>query len=723
MLPSGTLIHQRYQVLQQIGIGGMGAVYKALDTRLQHAVALKHMLVSPSHEQVAAFRREAQLLARLRHPALPKVHDHFVEPYGHFLVMEYIDGQDLSALLQASAGPFEVARVLGWADRLLDALTYLHTQQPAVIHRDIKPQNLKLDRDDRVLLLDFGLAKGAPSSLAPDLSGVSVFGYTLQYAPFEQIQGSGTDARSDLYALAATLYHLLAGVPPPNALTRASAMLASQEDPLLPLQAHNPRVPAAVDRALRQALAIRAEDRWASAADLQSALRAAELPQAGVQVRVVGERLDRLEPAASAAEPGWGRASLGITHAIAPVVEPAAEAPEPPRPGARRGLLAYALPLLLALMLLGVLLAPSASRPRLIAGGALTFVGLAGALAVYDRIGRRYGRAGVLGSHPDTVLALAIAPRGRLVASAANDGSIMLWQLGSRELHASCRGHRGPVRQLGFTLDGRTLISASDDGTLRLWQARDGGELHTLAGHTGRVYQLAVAPDGHTLASASEDGTVRLWRVREGSPLHTLAGHAAPVLGLAFAPDGALIATAGEDGLVRLWRAGDGKLLHVLSGHAGAACAVAFSPDGRTLASCSRDCTVRLWQVRDGTQLQILRGHGLAVGGVAFHPGGAVLASRSEDATVRLWRVRDGAPLHTLAGHARAVSAIAFAQRGDTLASASWDGTLRLWRVRDGQQQAELAGHAARIFCLAAFPDGQALVSGGLDRTVRFWPL
>ncbi len=161
MLTSGTLLHGRYQVLQQIGIGGMGAVYRALDTRLEHMVAVKHMLVSLAPERIEAFRREAQLLARLRHPALPVVTDHFVEPNGHFLVMQYIEGQDLSSMLLARAGAFEVGLVLSWADRLLEALSYLHDQRPQVIHRDIKPQNLKLADGGQIMLLDFGLAKSA----------------------------------------------------------------------------------------------------------------------------------------------------------------------------------------------------------------------------------------------------------------------------------------------------------------------------------------------------------------------------------------------------------------------------------------------------------------------------------------------------------------------------------------------------------------------------------
>src|SRR5690349_5544184 len=143
MLPNNTLLQGRYQIVEQIGRGGMGAVYKAIDTRLRATVALKQTLVSdPALSK--AFEREAQLLASLRHTMLPRVSDHFLDDQGQFLIMEFIPGEDLGALLQHRKQPFEVADVLRWADQLLDVLDYLHTHTPPVIHRDIKPQNIKL---------------------------------------------------------------------------------------------------------------------------------------------------------------------------------------------------------------------------------------------------------------------------------------------------------------------------------------------------------------------------------------------------------------------------------------------------------------------------------------------------------------------------------------------------------------------------------------------------
>ena len=279
MLQPGTLINQRYQIVGQVGKGGTGEVYEAIDTRLRHRVALKQMLITdPAYARV--FEHEAILLADLKHIRLPKVTDHFSDSNGQFLVMEFIPGADLAALLQQQGGPFPVAQVLLWADQLLELLAYLHNRTPPVLHRDIKPGNLKVAQDGTLMLLDFGLAKGVltQTHLTSDRS---VFGYTEAYAPLEQIQGTGTEARSDLYAVGATLYHLLVGTPPPDALTRAAQLLNQQPDPLRPPHERTPAMPQAVSAALVQALSIQITARPANATVLRDALRAALPSSAG----------------------------------------------------------------------------------------------------------------------------------------------------------------------------------------------------------------------------------------------------------------------------------------------------------------------------------------------------------------------------------------------------------------------------------------------------------
>ncbi len=268
-----TVLQGRYRIVRQLGRGGMGAVYEAVDERLSRTVALKERLVV-TDDLKRAFEREARLLANLRHPALPKVIDHFSEDDGQFLVMEFIPGSDLGELLQRRQRPFSPTEVAAWADELLDALDYLHTHDPPVIHRDIKPSNLKLTAQGKIVLLDFGLAKGTAGQMTRTTSGMSVVGYTLNYAALEQIQGERTAPRSDLYSLAATLYQLLTGNIPEDALKRAADMFDDKEDPLATVNQVNPEVPEGFSSVLMQALSLKPSLRPASAAEMRAALKA-----------------------------------------------------------------------------------------------------------------------------------------------------------------------------------------------------------------------------------------------------------------------------------------------------------------------------------------------------------------------------------------------------------------------------------------------------------------
>ena len=276
MLAPNTLLQGRYLVMRLLGQGGMGAVYQATDRKFGNAVALKETFYNDLQLR-KAFSHEARLLNRLRHAALPVVTDYFAIGERQFLVMQYIPGKDLEQLLAdrkaQGQGIFLTSHVLRWADQLLDALEYLHSQKPPIIHRDIKPQNLKLTPRGEVILLDFGLAKGIVTHQSQ--VSQSIRGYTPNYAPLEQIRGTGTDARSDIYSIGATIYHLLTGEMPQDALTRIAAILMGQPDPLKPVASLNPEVPAPVIQAIEKAIAAHPDQRYSSAAAMRQALRSA----------------------------------------------------------------------------------------------------------------------------------------------------------------------------------------------------------------------------------------------------------------------------------------------------------------------------------------------------------------------------------------------------------------------------------------------------------------
>jgi eukaryotic-like serine/threonine-protein kinase len=269
-LAPNTLLQHRYRIVRQLGKGGMGAVYEAVDEHLGTTVALKETLSSQASAR-KQFAQEARLLAALQHPALPRVSDHFTEGDRAFLVMEFIAGVDLARIIVQQPGPFPRDQVVAWADQLLDALIYLHSQDRQVIHRDIKPHNLKVTANGRIALLDFGLAKAQP--LDPSHSFASFFGYTRQYAPLEQIQDLATGPQSDIYALGATLYYLLTGTRPVDAITREATITRGGADPLKPANEIHPQVGHELAAVLHKAMAHTPEHRFASAYEFREALR------------------------------------------------------------------------------------------------------------------------------------------------------------------------------------------------------------------------------------------------------------------------------------------------------------------------------------------------------------------------------------------------------------------------------------------------------------------
>ncbi|HKQ51396.1 MAG TPA: bifunctional serine/threonine-protein kinase/formylglycine-generating enzyme family protein, partial [Pyrinomonadaceae bacterium] len=270
---------------------------------------------------------EARMLANLQHKTLPKVMDYFIEGGFEYLVMEFVPGYDLSELLRRRGSPFHLKAVLRWADELLGVLEYLHGLRPPILHRDIKPSNLKLTQREDIYLLDFGLAKGATGKMTMTQASRSIRGYTPIYAPLEQIAGQGTDPRSDIYALGATLYHLLTNVAPVDAPTRDEQLEYENPDPLPPLRQLNPKVPEAVAAVIHRALSLKRKGRFESAAEMREALRRAEeeLKAAGFERETAYGLARGTEELETARMPAAGEREL-------PAAPPAVEQPRPGNP-------------------------------------------------------------------------------------------------------------------------------------------------------------------------------------------------------------------------------------------------------------------------------------------------------------------------------------------------------------------------------------------------------
>ena len=290
-LSIGTVLENRYRIDALLGQGGMGAVYRALHLGLNQFVAVKENSVA-SPVSIRQFTREARMMARLRHPNLPRVIDHFVLSDGaQYLVMEYIEGEDLGQILKRT-GPLSKTRALAWIDQVCNALTYLHRQSPPIIHRDVKPGNIKITPQGQVFLVDFGIAKVGDVRTR---TSTGALGVTPGFSPPEQYGAGRTDARSDVYALGATLYALLTGRVPPDSVQRLIKAAT-----LVPPRQFRPDLSPAVASAVSAALSTTPTDRPQTIAAFRTLL--AERPKPILP----GAALPAPRPAASAPRRGEG---------------------------------------------------------------------------------------------------------------------------------------------------------------------------------------------------------------------------------------------------------------------------------------------------------------------------------------------------------------------------------------------------------------------------------
>lgn len=260
-LPLGTVLEKRYIIEKLIKVGGMGAVYMGLDERLSRYCAIKEMLttyetIEEKNYAERRFKVEARMLSQFDHPNLPAVYDYFIEKGHYYLVMSFVDGIDFNELLYSEGKPgLPEEKVIDWSIEILDLLDYLHNQHPPVVYRDLKPGNIMLHRDGRVMLIDFGIAR----TIQPEAEGVKYTAIgTDGYSPEEQYRGQ-VEPRSDLYSLGATMYHLLTGKRPP---------------PFNPGPLRNvaPWISPVMEKIVMKALEYRAEDRFSSAKEMQDAL-------------------------------------------------------------------------------------------------------------------------------------------------------------------------------------------------------------------------------------------------------------------------------------------------------------------------------------------------------------------------------------------------------------------------------------------------------------------
>lgn len=586
-----------YDVLAEVGRGGMGVVYKARQAGSGRTIALKVIRKERlSHpEAVRRFRREAQAAARLAHPNIVLVYDSDQAGDSHYLAMEFVEGVTLQRLVEEH-GPLSVAQACECMRQA--ALGLQHAAEQGLVHRDIKPSNLMVTQPGGgppppppaegavVKILDMGVARlyQTAGSLEDSLTTLTQDGAVIgtpDYIAPEQLEDAHqADIRADLYSLGCTLYFLLSGRPPFSGGTLIQKMDRHRWETPPSVDQLRPEVPPGVAAVVRKLMAKKPADRYQTPAELVQAL----------------ERLARSGHVAAAPRSAPVRELRRLV-------------------GHEETVWAVAF----------------ADAGTVVSGGKDR------TLRVWDvETGRELRRVEL----PQEIKALAVSPDGKAVLAACGITARLL-DLASGQEVGRYTGHTNTVRAVVFLPDGRRALSAGEDRAIGLWDVGDRREIRRLSGHRGDVTTAAVSPDGRLALSGGRDQTLRLWDLQDGRELSRFPTQRGMVLGTAFAPDGRTALSGGFDTTMRLWDVATGRELRRFQGHRQMVSGVAFAPGGRRALSGSHDQTVRLWDLEGGHELCCFGGHTGAVTGVAVAPDGRHAVSGSADRTLCVWRLAE----------------------------------------------------------------------------------
>ena len=679
VLPSGHMLRERYRVLEEIGQGGFGAVYKAEDTRIaDRIVAVKevrqgNLNTQEMNEATEAFKQEAFILARLKHPNLPGIYDYFAEAGRWYVVMDFIDGETLEDYLTRGSNgrlpgtPLPPSEVLQIGIQLCTVLDYLHTRQSPIIFRDLKPANIMRTSDGQLYLIDFGIARIFKQGKSSDTTALGSPGYA---AP-EQYGKAQSTPQSDLYGLGVTLHELL---------TRSDPSLS-------PFIFTPPVVPgyAELSDLIMQMVETKAEQRPVSAAYVKQELqRIAEGRSPGLVERPLSPPpfAVPLPPPSSSPPP-----SYQVAGAMQPMrmyyqsnqqsyrqsYQPPYRQPVPPKRGiSRRGMVAG----LVGLIVGGSLLSQWLSSHH------DSYVGYDGYNG-FDHHGHIQPGMGQpsdnnflpSGLAPTALLGLSWSPDGKSIVTGDGTGMVQVLNAKTRTVRLTYTGHANTVSAVVWSPDGKRIASASYDQTVKIWDAATGNTLLTYQDHQGPVLSVAWSPDGKQLVSGSYDQTVKIWDATTGQTIDTDYGHHDQVTSVAWSPNGQRIASGSADNTVIVSQAQSLAPLFSYTGHTDVVQVVAWSPNGKYIASGSNDATVQVWDAFNGGNAFTYSGHTDQVWAVAWSPSGVYIASGSFDETVQVWLAANGNPITKTQDSSKVVSVI-WSPDGHSVLSGDSDGTI-----------------------------------------------
>jgi len=734
-----------YIVLDKIGQGGMGVVLKAQHRRMNRLVAVKKLpsAALESEDAVKRFYREVEAAARLLHPNIVAAFDASEYDGVHYLIMEYIAGQDLATILK-ERGPLPVEDAVGYVIQAAQGLTFAHKQ--GIIHRDIKPANLLLDAEGVVKILDMGLARiasEAETGDAPDqLTGSGQVMGTCDYMAPEQAEDThAVDHRADIYSLGCTLYRLLIGQPLYSGTTLLKVLLAHREAEIPSLLDKQPGIPESVDAVFQKMVAKQPGDRYSSMAEVIEALRAAvgrssapiDVPEPDSGLMDFLQQIRRESPNVA---PG-GRSSDRTVSARATATEKqqttsqteetmdlvsegdtdpttmnqqlsaTTAAPRSRRSAARRRQTRM-------LLLMGV-------------GIGLSLVGAAVIgviLYVQTSVGTVVVRGPGGGALPEDVKVI-LRQDGETIEVASTGTSMLTVHSGEYEIAISGGEDRFQLEEDYLTVrrSSRTVVTlkhkdAAEDGTPG--DGLPGGPSPFLKLNRDDIdpYELAVAGGGDAAHAPPE--LVAIYgdsRLNEGQP----------IVQMAVSPDDKTIASVGQNsGAITLWDADTGHLVRRLVGHDGRVRSARFHPDGKRLFSSGEDGTVKIWNLSTGETLKSVLifddGKTRGVNGLHVSPAGDKFLTFAPDGMF-FWDAENGKRLGGPRIEADDIAGASFSPNGKMLATRHKDSMVRVWRMSDGTEIHALKHDNGRVHCVAFRPDGRELATGGDHESVQLWDL
>ncbi len=621
-LPVSHILNQRYLIVEQIGIGGMGAVYKADDTKLgNRLVAIKEMSqsgLSPKEIIIAtnAFKQEAHMLAGLHHPNLPSIHDYFNQAGRSYLVMTFIEGETLEQYFQFTKnGYLTVKEVLDIGIQLCTALDFLHTRRPPIIFRDLKPANIMLTPDGHLYLIDFGIVRHFKPGQIRDTDALG----TLGYAAPEQYGKAQTTPRADIYSLGATLHYLLSGNDPMDTPFRFA-----------PLQLQNQPALLDLELLIMQMVDMDEHRRPGSISTIKQELQRLAAQEGERKTSLYGNKTT--SPTAVIRAP---RAAT-IPHQTPTIHEQAA------------GVSSLAGTTIYTYRNYWPINAIAWSPDSSLIASASTNVQLWEATTgnvIYTYRGHAKSVNTVAWSPDKTTLTPG---RGYRIATGSDDKTVQVWHAATGNHITTYSGHDhlmrgGSIKAIAWSPDGTLIASAGHDKTVQVWHVATGGIVYTYQGHShwlkgGSVNALAWSPDGQFIASGSDDKSLQVWEAFNNNSAFAYRGNSAQIHSLVWSPNSKHIASGDSVGRVRILDVATGNYIFTYAAHSAIVRTLDWSSDGKHIASGGDDKIVQIWDTIAGNHVFTYHQHTASVRSLAWSPDGKLLASASDDNTVQVWQ-------------------------------------------------------------------------------------